>query len=41
MLAAYSGKLNVIKTLRDNGASYEVRDNRECTVLHYAVDGGD
>jgi ankyrin repeat protein len=37
MLAAFSGKLNVIKELVNNGASYDLKDNSGCTVLHYAV----
>ena len=40
MLAAFSGKLNVVKELRNNNASYDIRDKSGCTVLHYAVDGG-
>lgn len=40
MLAAFAGKLNIIKELRSNGASYDIRDRAGCTVLHYAVDGG-
>lgn len=37
MLAAFSGKLNVIKELVNSGASYDLKDNSGCTVLHYAV----
>lgn len=37
MLAAFSGKLNVIKELVNNGASYDLKDNSGCTVMHYAV----
>lgn len=40
MLAAFAGKLNIIKELRNNGASYDLKDRAGCTVLHYAVDGG-
>lgn len=40
MLAAFAGKLNIIKELRTNGASYDLKDRAGCTVLHYAVDGG-
>lgn len=40
MLAAFAGKLNIIKELRNNEASYDLRDRAGCTVLHYAVDGG-
>ena len=37
MLAAFSGKLNVVKELVNSGASYDKKDNSGCTVLHYAV----
>ena len=40
MLAAFAGKLNIIKELRSSGASYDLRDRAGCNVLHYAVDGG-
>ncbi|RMZ95691.1 fibronectin type 3 and ankyrin repeat domains 1 [Brachionus plicatilis] len=40
MLAAFSGKLNVLKELRSNGASYDIKDRSGCSALHYAVDGG-
>ena len=40
MLAAFGGKVNIIKELRNNGATYEKVDKSGCTVLHYAVDGG-
>lgn len=40
MLAAFAGKLNIIKELRNNGSSYDLKDRAGCTVLHYAVDGG-
>jgi ankyrin repeat protein len=40
MLAAFHGKLNAIKELRDNGASYAIRDNSGLSTLNYAVDGG-
>jgi ankyrin repeat protein len=40
MLAAFAGKLNVIKELRTSGASYDIVDKAGCGVLHYAVDGG-
>ena len=39
MLAAFAGKLNLIKELRNNGASYDITDKSGCGVLHYAVDG--
>ncbi len=37
MLAAFSGKINVIKELVNNGAAYDLKDNSGCTVMHYAV----
>ncbi len=40
MLAAFLGKLNIIKELLNNGASLTRTDKAGCTVLHYAVDGG-
>lgn len=40
MLAGFAGKLNIIKELRNNGGSYDLRDKAGCTLLHYAVDGG-
>ena len=40
MLAAFYGKLNAIKELRDHGADYSVVDNAGLSTLHYAVDGG-
>ena len=39
-LAAFYGKLNVFKELRNNGASYKIRDRTGLSTLHYAVDGG-
>ena len=40
MLAAFAGKLNIIKELRSNGASIDHKDKAGCSALHYAVDGG-
>jgi ankyrin repeat protein len=40
MLAAFSGKLNVIKELRANGARLDLQDQIGSAALHYAVDGG-
>uniref|UniRef100_A0A8C0HDP0 Fibronectin type III and ankyrin repeat domains 1 n=1 Tax=Chelonoidis abingdonii TaxID=106734 RepID=A0A8C0HDP0_CHEAB len=40
MLACFSGHLDIIKYLREQGASWEVRDLGGCTALHWAVDGG-
>ena len=40
MLAAFYGKINIIKELTNNGASYKTRDKSGSSVLHYAVDGG-
>jgi ankyrin repeat protein len=40
MLAAFSGKLPIIKELRNNNASYKLLDNSGLSVLHYGVDGG-
>ena len=40
MLAAFYGKLQMVKILRQYEASYELRDNSGMTALHYAVDGG-
>lgn len=39
MMAAFGGKVNIIKELRNSGAKYELRDKSGCSVLHYAVDG--
>ena len=40
MIAAFHGKLQFVKCLRQYNASYEIRDNSGMTALHYAVDGG-
>ena len=40
MLAAFHGKLHMVKLLRQYEASYLLRDNSGMTALHYAVDGG-
>ncbi len=40
MLAAFQGKINIIKELRNSGASVDPKDRAGCTCLHYAVDGG-
>ncbi len=40
MLAAFHGKLSMVKTLRQHGASYGIRDNMGMSAIHYAVDGG-
>ena len=39
-LAAFYGKVNAFKELRDNGAKYSVIDKAGLSTLHYAVDGG-
>ena len=40
MIAAFYGKLDMVKLLRKNGASYDLRDKSGCQAIHYAVDGG-
>jgi ankyrin repeat protein len=40
MLAAFAGKINIIKVLRSYKASYGIRDQIGLSTLHYAVDGG-
>lgn len=40
MLAAFYGRISIIKELKNNNASYEKRDKSGGSVLHYAVDGG-
>lgn len=40
MLAAFHGKLHMVKVLRQHEACYDIRDNSGMTALHYAVDGG-
>ncbi len=40
MLAAFYGRINIIKELRNNGGSYKIKDKSGGSVLHYAVDGG-
>lgn len=40
MLAVFYGKLNFVKELRMNNASYDLVDKSGMTVVHYAVDGG-
>lgn len=39
MLAAFSGKLESIQTLRENSAKEDMRDKGGSTALHWAVDG--
>lgn len=39
MIAAFYGKLDMVKLLRRNGASYELKDKSGCQAIHYAVDG--
>ncbi|EMP42190.1 Fibronectin type 3 and ankyrin repeat domains protein 1 [Chelonia mydas] len=40
MLACFAGHLDIVKYLREQGASWEVRDLGGCSALHWAVDGG-
>ena len=40
MLSAYAGRLDSVKELRHNGASYTQKDRGGCTALHWAVDSG-
>jgi ankyrin repeat protein len=40
MLAAFYGKLNLVKILRQYEASYKIRDNSGMSAIHYAIDGG-
>ena len=40
MLAAFYGKISMVKTLRQHGASYSIKDNTGMSAIHYAVDGG-
>ncbi len=40
MLAAFYGKLQLVKILRQYEASYKLRDNSGMSALHYAIDGG-
>ena len=39
MLAAYAGKLDIIKELRYHKANYDLQDKGGSTALHWAVDG--
>lgn len=39
MLATFSGKVDAIQLLRENGADNELRDKGGSTALHWAVDG--
>jgi hypothetical protein len=41
MLAAFYGNLNIVMILRQNNASYEIKDRSGMVAIHYAVDGGD
>jgi ankyrin repeat protein len=41
MLAAFYGNLNIVMILRQNDASYEIKDRSGMVAIHYAVDGGD
>ncbi|KAG8551139.1 hypothetical protein GDO81_003978 [Engystomops pustulosus] len=41
MLACFAGHLDIVKYLREQGASWESRDKGGCTAMHWAVDGGD
>lgn len=38
MMAAFGGKLDIVKLLRSNGARYDLRDASGLTAIHYAVD---
>lgn len=40
MLACYAGQLDIVKKLREHGASYDVHDKGGTTPLHWAVDSG-
>lgn len=40
MIACFYGRINFIKELRANNASYELRDKVGMYSIHYAVDGG-
>lgn len=40
MLAAFYGRLHLVKVLRQYDASFEMRDNSGMCPLHYAIDGG-
>jgi ankyrin repeat protein len=40
MLAAFYGKLHLVKALRQFDASYSKRDNSGMAAIHYAIDGG-
>ena len=40
MLAAFYGKLNIVKLLRQKSASYDLKDKSGMSAIHYAVDGG-
>ena len=40
MLAAFYGRINIIRELKNNGASYDKKDKSGSSILHYAIDGG-
>lgn len=40
MIAAFHGKLSMVKELRQSGATYDLRDKSGLSAVHYAVDGG-
>jgi ankyrin repeat protein len=40
MLAAFYGRLQLVKILRQYGACYNKRDNSGMAAIHYAIDGG-
>ena len=40
MIAAFYGKLDMVKILRRQGASYDIKDKSGCQAIHYVVDGG-
>ena len=38
MMAAFAGHLDIVKTLRNNKAGYELRDIGGLTAIHWACD---
>ncbi|XP_029465898.1 fibronectin type 3 and ankyrin repeat domains protein 1 isoform X2 [Rhinatrema bivittatum] len=40
MLACFAGHLDIVKHLREHGASWETRDKSGCAAIHSAADGG-
>jgi ankyrin repeat protein len=38
MMAAFGGKLDIVKLLRSNEARYELKDSAGLSAIHYAVD---